>query len=488
MENNNYTGAIGRLSHASINPTDCRRGEAAPRLKFQHLFPFHRGGGDNIVRKLLPCVRDYLREQVTRAEIIRAAALRSAGYLASRELSRLGYPTPETRGASLRIDPAGRGTHVLICSILPLFRSQLYNGDEMLDAWKRAVVHIEGAGDSFYRSFFQMSEDLRTGKISAEEFAVASRTGRDARSNGTAVFIRDRGRRFLITARHVIHDRIRAAGEINDEEQRASSMALGYFKERALHRLFHCIFRVPSLSDLEQNFKEPRKEIRLSDKPDSTAVLFACLSHLDVGPPEMHSYTLDIERDLAVISLDHSHSYFADSLESDGYVPMDSEVFTNCAFSEGLEVFTIGFPGSVSIVGRQPLDPPELNWASALVSLPACSFGHVSMNHERLDFFWCDLSAYPGNSGGPIVDRNSRCLGIVTGGATVVPEWENEPLEGFSVSIPFTRAVKAKYVRALLERQHEKDRNAYEWSRPHELEGTSEHAEPPPAPEPKLRS
>lgn len=83
----------------------------------------------------------------------------------------------------------------------------------MLERWKKAVVHLEGATDSVsMNESIQRIEELhklhKTGQVSPEDLLEELDRGhRDLRYQGTAVFLEHEERRYLITARHVLHDR-----------------------------------------------------------------------------------------------------------------------------------------------------------------------------------------------------------------------------------------------------------------------------------------
>src|SRR5712672_1428196 len=97
----------------------------------------------------------------------------------------------------------------------------------MLEKWKRAVIHLECATDSehFYDRIKRMDEQralLDQGRITHEQFAeeIVGRS-RDIRFHGTALFLSHAGRRYLLTARHVVWDEHSAKRELEEEEQRA---------------------------------------------------------------------------------------------------------------------------------------------------------------------------------------------------------------------------------------------------------------------------
>ncbi len=320
----------------------------------------------------------------------------------------------------------------------------------MLEKWKQAVIHLECATDSehFYDRINRIDHQralLDQGHITHEQFSeeVAGRS-RDIRFHGTALFVSHAGRRYLLTARHVVWDERSAGRELEEEAQRALSWPdhmrqhmLQSAVERAQSNIFNIIFRVPSVDEVIA--KQENREF---------------LMNLGAGASITVPYTFsDPDVDLALISLDQRNSRFADELQSRGFVPVASGDIADGPDAEGQEVFTIGFPSSTALLWQVSQHPASAQWSSSHFSLPVSSFGRVSMLHTALPFFWADMSIYPGNSGGPVV-ANDRLVGVVSAQAML-------PIDGLPdirTRIPFGRIIKTSFVRALLEVQAQKDR------------------------------
>jgi S1-C subfamily serine protease len=174
---------------------------------------------------------------------------------------------------------------------------------------------------------------------------------------------------------------------------------------------------------------------------------------LGAGLPSLLPFTFSEPNvDLAIISLDARDSEFADELINLGYEPISMVDMADGPSQEGAEVFTVGFPEATSTLGLYIHDPGLAHWASAYFSLPVYSFGRVSMLHEDLNFFWADMSIYPGNSGGPVIE-NDKLVGIVSGQPTISLEKE----EQLRMRIPFGKIIKAKYITQLISEQEKKD-------------------------------
>jgi hypothetical protein len=322
----------------------------------------------------------------------------------------------------------------------------------VLDKWKRAVIHLECATDSehFYdriKRINQQRAQLEQGQISHEQFAeeLAGRS-RDIRFHGTALLLAHGGRRYLLTARHVVWDETSAKRELEEEAQRALSWPehmrqhlLQSAVERAQNNIFNIIFRVPSID-----------EVIADTQPHDRAFLM----NLGAGASFTVPYTFsDPELDLALISLDQRDSRFADELQRLGFIPVSSEDVADGPEGEGQDVFTVGFPSSTAIIGQVSQHPASAHWSSSHFSVPVSSFGKVSMLHEGLPFFWVDMSIFPGNSGGPLIEKD-RLVGVVSAQATV----PIDDVPNVRTRIPFGRIIKSKFVHTLLEMQEKKDR------------------------------
>jgi S1-C subfamily serine protease len=321
----------------------------------------------------------------------------------------------------------------------------------MYEQWKKAVVHLECATDSeHYRDridrIHQLREKLDRGEISQEQFGqeITSRS-RDLRYHGTALFISHNKRRYLLTARHVLFDEASANREYEEELEKAKSWPEGsrqhilqYAKERVLNNIFSIIFRVPTLDEVLHKGAEADREF---------------LMNLGAGTSSTVPYSFSLpELDLAVVSLDQRDSRFAEQLMGLGYEPISSDLIGESPSSEGADILTVGFPSATALIGQVSQHPASAHWASSYFSLPVFAFGKVSMLHNELPFYWCDMSIFPGNSGGPVIE-NGNLVGVVSAQA-ILPIDE---VPNVKTRIPFGKIIKTGYVRELLRVQEQKD-------------------------------
>lgn len=319
----------------------------------------------------------------------------------------------------------------------------------MLEKWKKAVVHLECATNSqsandYMTRINELHDSITKGEITEAEFAEQVLAGsRDVRFHGTALFISHEGRRYLLTARHVLWNKIEAKRilEVANAEAQVSPEAYGerslqYAHESAQNQIFDVIFRVPSIDEVAAGKPEPEFLMNLGD-----------------GVQQNQPYTFsDPILDLALISLDQRNSRFADDLLDNGFEPISSNDIVEGPEAEGQDLFAIGFPSATALLGQVDQHLSQKAWSSACYSLPVSSFGRVSMLHPLLPFFWADVSIYPGNSGGPVV-ANDRLIGIVSQQATL----PIDDVPHVLTRIPFGRIIKSSFVRELLDEQRQKD-------------------------------
>ena len=193
-----------------------------------------------------------------------------------------------------------------------------------MDKWKKSIIHLECATDSehFYdriKRIDSLRKELDEGKINRVDFAKSiGEKSRDIRFHGTAIFLADNNKRYLISARHVLWDVYSAKREYQEEINKVQGQKtqlpdiLGdYFNQRYENNIFSIIFRVPSLDEvLQQKFDHNR----------------AFLMNLGAGTSFAVPYTFSEPNiDLAIVSLDQRDSGFADDLISIGYDPISTE-------------------------------------------------------------------------------------------------------------------------------------------------------------------
>lgn len=331
-----------------------------------------------------------------------------------------------------------------------------------LTRWKRTVVNVEGAADT--ESFWERDRHTRElwmqvqrGELTPEEFAERDRSTRfDKRYLATAIFLEHEARYYLITAWHVLHDSDAAEADVAEYRRREAEdggtrppgreSPNAFLLQLATERVFGNLYRVQSLDEV------------IADTPRSMA---DHIMNLASAPLDEGNFTAaDPAHDLVVVSLNSTFDRpFAKRLLELGYQPISLSDIEDGPSSEGTDVFAVGFPYSMAVLGSTSATN---SWSeSSHVSLPTFAFGRVSMLHDRLHYFWADLSVYPGNSGGPVVEGD-KLVGVVSANASVPLDVVN-PADGSRLPVsvamraPFGKASKAGLIRPLIAEQVVKD-------------------------------
>lgn len=193
--------------------------------------------------------------------------------------------------------------------------------------------------------------------------------------SGTAIYLSDKGKKYLITARHVIYD---------PGESRNSSVP----------RLYRDIsIRTPY-------------DYFLKKKVNDASILST-----GYGPVSPF-YLSDEITDIGIISLQAATtSFLIKTLEEDGYTPISLEDMEGAqSVIPGESIAAIGYP-DISKVG---VFQKTNDYQSNVVVLPVSTFGNIAMAHEQLSYFIGDITVYPGNSGGPVI-KHDKLIGIVSG-------------------------------------------------------------------------
>ncbi|WFO17123.1 serine protease [Cellulophaga baltica 4] len=318
-----------------------------------------------------------------------------------------------------------------------------------INKWKKAVIHLECATDSEHyedkiKRIDESQKLLNDGKITEEEYIIQlTGKSRDIRSQGTAIFLKHNEKRYLVTARHVVWDKLSAEMNIKkavDEYNKNGGVnqeILNRLNENATNEIFRIIFRVPSIEEISKGSKAK-----------------SFLMNLQAGGSYRYTFS-NPNFDLAIISLDFGDSTFADELIDLGFEPIAINDIESAPIEEGKEVFTVGFPQATSLLGQLSISSAENNWSSSYFSAPVFSFGKISMFHNLLNFFWTDMSIYPGNSGGPVILEN-KLVGVISAQALIDVEGSSENLK---TRIPFGKIIRAKYILELLKIQEDKEKN-----------------------------
>lgn len=270
------------------------------------------------------------------------------------------------------------------------------------ETWKKAVVNIE-TEDGIYPphviehvcdSLRQSGYDRR--KVdsirSIYEHATASYTG-------TAIYMQYHDRRYLVTVLHNLLDETLV-------DQKKFETRTGKAKWEPPLAIY------------------PRISIRTPyqyfiDSGGSFNNVAAYCNNFVNGPTPYY-FIIDSTGDgIGIISLQaKDFAWLDDRLQRNGYVPLSLDDITPGKKEMDIRaldtVYTIGFPETISVAAKG-------NWPWSIapnqstdIVIPFTVEGQIAMYHPGIQHYYVNITAYPGNSGGPII-RNGKLIGIISG-------------------------------------------------------------------------
>lgn len=273
--------------------------------------------------------------------------------------------------------------------------------------WERAVVNIECLELRYSPEDIDqlIATEILQDKLSTEEDELQRRAelGRETIPvSGTAIYVIDNGKKYLVTAKHVIYD---------PQESRSATAP----------RLFRDIsIRTPY-------------EYFLKRKVNDASILST-----GYGPVSPF-YLSDDATDIGIISLQAGVTNFLiKTLEDDGYLPIAvGDIDTKQLINSGEKIAAIGYP-DISKVG---VFEKRNDYQSNVVVLPVSTFGNIAMTHDQLAYFIGDITVYPGNSGGPVI-KDDKLIGLVSGQILIPVDHSNR----LSSRGTLAKVIKAEHI------------------------------------------
>ncbi len=246
--------------------------------------------------------------------------------------------------------------------------------------WEKAVVNIECHEASYtpeeIDEIILIERSQRRIFTGEQELERRTSLGRETNLvSGTAIYFSDKGKKYLITAKHAIYDA--------EESRNSSSPRI--FKDISIRTPYDYFLK---------------KKVNNSSIPST-----------GYGPASPVFLSEDVT-DIGIISLQATLTRFLiETLEEDGYVPITmSDIDTSIKILTGDNIAAIGYPD----ISRIGFFQKRNEYQSNVVVLPVSTYGNVAMTHEQLPYLIGDITVYPGNSGGPVI-KNNKLVGIVSG-------------------------------------------------------------------------
>jgi hypothetical protein len=272
--------------------------------------------------------------------------------------------------------------------------------------WERSVINIECRELRYTPEEIDqliITEKLQRKLLTeADELERKRALGRETVPvSGTAIYVTDQGKKYLVTAKHVIYD-----------PQESSSTAPRLYRDISI--------RTPY-------------EYFLNRKVNDASILST--GYGSVNP----FYLSDDITDIGIISLQAvSTNPLIKTLEEDGYTPISlADIDRSQDIGAGENIAAIGYPD----ISRVGVFQKKNDYQSNVVVLPVSTFGNIAMAHTQLSYFIGDITVYPGNSGGPVI-KEDKMVGIVSGQVLIPVDNSNR----LSVRGTLAKVIKSEHV------------------------------------------
>ncbi|HEV7782445.1 MAG TPA: serine protease [Chitinophagaceae bacterium] len=298
---------------------------------------------------------------------------------------------------------------ILLLLLLSVFSCNRRSAPKVTDIkkWERSVINIECLELRYSPEEIDQvitAEKLQRKLLTEEdELERRSELGRETIPvSGTAIYVTDNGKKYLVTAKHVIYDPQESQSTTGPRLYRDISIRTPY-------------------------------EYFLKRKVNDASILST-----GYGPVSPF-YLSDDATDIGIISLQASLTNFLiKTLEDDGYVPINiADIDRSQNISTGEGIAAIGYP-DISKVG---VFQKRNDYQSNVVVLPVNTFGNIAMAHDQLSYFIGDITVYPGNSGGPVI-KQDKLIGIVSGQVLIPVDQSNR----LSSRGTLAKVIKAEYI------------------------------------------
>ena len=286
---------------------------------------------------------------------------------------------------------------ILLANVLHLFAQPKLKKD--IAQWQKCVVNLETEG----RLFTKFEIEQKVEQYSQQGYSITQLdsikqklTAVTASHTGTAVYVKDGNRKYLITAKHVLLDSVLTKEKLYDKAHQL--LKPGESVEAIYNRI-----SVRTPIDYARNNSINNRAVYNYEHVTSKLQPYVLL-------PDKS------DNDLAIISLqEKNYKLLDDILQQDGYQPIPvDKILSGEDLSVGEDIYTIGFPENISVVGKVDVPSNAPMYQLNQVVSPFTTFGKVSMSSTSLNFFYAAVPISFGNSGGPVI-KDGHLVGIVSG-------------------------------------------------------------------------
>lgn len=288
---------------------------------------------------------------------------------------------------------------LIVLSTMPAMQGcgQEKQQDKNFNAWRKAVFNIEVESFQYPKYYIDSLYALKKSKGgSASELDSINRLFQHSiMGTGTAIYIQYKDRKYIVTAKHVIYDKVLA-------EQKRKEIGKGVYRWDNADAIFTRV-----------SIRTPFDFFFTTGQINTQAII----NNNFLNGFKPFFFISDTTGDgIGVISLQYDSYKSMDSLlQKNGYAPIQLESIIGKNEIHALdEIYTIGFPEMVSIFGNFKPVGAVKSIQSTDVVLPFAVKGSIAMYNENVSRYYIDMKTAPGNSGSPVI-KDGELIGIITG-------------------------------------------------------------------------
>lgn len=269
---------------------------------------------------------------------------------------------------------------------------KIKSDDQIIDKWTKATLNVLCYPKATKNNLLLLDSALKIGRIDSVQHHRVVRQIISGAVTGTAIWFTYKKYNFLLSARHVLEDTSLGQGRCYQDihvVENGSAVSIDYLNKAFL-------------------------------KPNRTAIVEVGTAVSIIEVFESIYKFSSPEKDIAIVNLDSSYHSLGlfHFLRKGGYKPVDLvDIDTLFQTKNGESVMAIGYPNEsiTKIKDEQELPNKHALLTSPFFTRPFITRGKVFDIRKENNSFEVDIFTYHGFSGGPIINKKGKLIGITHG-------------------------------------------------------------------------
>ncbi|EHQ27068.1 S1 family peptidase [Mucilaginibacter paludis] len=284
---------------------------------------------------------------------------------------------------------------ILFFSNIPLNAQNIKDKERIVEKWTKATVNVLCYSKLQRDWLLSLDSVFSAGKIDSVSYQNYIYQLIALGSTGTAIWLTYQNHNFLLTARHVLEDVSISKGSCFSE----------------IH-----IIENDTIHSIDRSKFEPRPHRTFAAEVGTPS------DKLFVNNTKLFKFS-PVDDDMAVVNIDSSYYAYGlfKFLRLSGFQPVGIEdIDTLFKVKNGDPVFAIGYPNE-SVTKRKNTKELPTSYAlatSPIYTIPIITNGVISDINNGKNTFEIDVFTYHGFSGGPIINKKGKLIGITHGAST----------------------------------------------------------------------